>query len=120
MSAALESWRMATNGAKAPDAERAWQDIHRAIRVTRPAEPRGALGRWILPLGAAAAAVMALMVFTSQWKGRSTSQSGIARVDAARADFVEVPDDASSVVYVDGESGWLVVWAVDNSKTTNL
>ena len=38
-------------------------------------------------------------------------QRDAARLAEKRAEFVEVPGDASSVVYVDDQSGWLVVWA---------
>ncbi|MEO7415180.1 MAG: hypothetical protein ABIZ81_17695 [Opitutaceae bacterium] len=35
----------------------------------------------------------------------------------ARADFVETPQNTSSIVYGDDKSVWLVVWAVtDNDK----
>ncbi len=36
----------------------------------------------------------------------------------ARADFVELTDgSATPLVYVDRESGWLVVWAVEGEST---
>jgi len=89
-----------------PDEERAWHDIRREIRAADTLAPRAwwGLGRWALPLGAAAAlAVVALVV--PPWGGEE------ARPTVARAEFVEVPGDASSVVYIDDKSGWLVVWA---------
>ena len=89
-----------------PDEERAWQDIHREIRATRPVAPRAwwSLGRWALPLGAAAA-LAAVAVIGPSW----TDDDGPQAV--ARAEYVEVSGEASSVVYVDDKSGWLVVWA---------
>ena len=89
-----------------PDEERAWQDIHREIRATRRTAARAwwHLGRWVLPLGAAAA-LAAVALIGPSW----TDENGPPAV--ARAEFVEVPGDASSVVYVDDQSGWLVVWA---------
>ena len=89
-----------------PDEERAWQDIHREIRATRRTAARAwwHLGRWVLPLGAAAA-LAAVALLRPSW----TDENGPPAV--ARAEFVEVPGDASSVVYVDDQSGWLVVWA---------
>jgi hypothetical protein len=62
------------------------------------------LGRWALPLGAAAA-LAAVAVVGPSW----TDDEGPQAV--ARAEFVEVSGNASSVVYVDDKSGWLVVWA---------
>ena len=89
-----------------PDEERAWQEIHREIRATRPTAARAwwNLGRWVLPLGAAAALAAVAWIGPS-WTDENGSQAG------ARAEFVEVAGDASSVVYVDDQSGWLVVWA---------
>lgn len=89
-----------------PDEERAWQDIRRELRADRPAamRPWWSLGRWALPLGAAAA-LAAVAVVGPSW----TDDDGPQAV--ARAEFVEVSGDASSVVYVDDKSGWLVVWA---------
>ena len=57
-----------------------------------------------MPLGAAAA-LAAVAVIGPSW----TDDDGPQAV--ARAEFVEVSGDASSVVYVDDKSGWLVVWA---------
>ena len=94
-----------------PDEERAWQDIHREIRSAHPAGVRAwrGLGRWALPLGAAAAlAAVALLV--PSWNEEAASPM------VARADYVEVAGDASSVVYVDDKSGWLVVWAEPAAK----
>lgn len=89
-----------------PDEERAWQDIRRELRADRPAATRlwWSLGRWALPLGAAAA-LAAVAVVGPSW----TDDEGPQAV--ARAEFVEVSGNASSVVYVDDKSGWLVVWA---------
>src|SRR5205814_2001221 len=55
--AVIDDWRAATKAVQAPDAERAWQDIARAIRADREKKTssRGNLLRWSLPLAAAAA-----------------------------------------------------------------
>ncbi len=88
-----------------PDEERAWHDIRRELRAT-PSVARAwwNLGRWALPLGAAAA-LAAVAVIGPSWTDEDGSQL------VARAEFVEVSGDASSMVYVDDKSGWLVVWA---------
>jgi predicted anti-sigma-YlaC factor YlaD len=103
--AAGESLRTAAARVTVPDEERAWQDVRRELRAARPAGRDAWWGavRWALPLGAAAA--VALVAF------RPESDQPIATRMVARADFVEVPGNASSVVYVDDQSGWLVVWA---------
>jgi anti-sigma factor RsiW len=117
VAAAIEGWRATAAAVKIPDAERAWQDIHREIRKTQPIESRSPLSRWMLPLGAAAALTVVAAIFLPR---ANEPAPAVARVDPARAEFVEVADGASSVVYVDGESGWVVVWAVDNPRPTRL
>lgn len=103
---------------KVPDEERAWQDIHREIRALKPeaARPWWQLGRWTMPLGAVAAAVAVMAVFAPDFLddggGDDAPESAVAR-----AEFVEVADNASSVVYVDDKSGWLVVWADPGAKS---
>lgn len=90
-----------------PDEDRAWQDIHREIRAGRPVAARSwwAPVRWALPLGAAAALV-AVVAFVPMDRDDDGPPAAVAR-----AEFVEVPNNSSSIVYVDDKSGWLVVWA---------
>ena len=103
---AHEGLKAAAAQVAVPDEGRAWQDIHREIRAARPTAPRAwwNLGRWALPLGAAAA-LAAVALIAPSWTEDE------ARPTVARAEFVEVAGNASSVVYVDDKSGWLVVWA---------
>ena len=115
--AAVDHWRTAQARVALPDAERAWQDIHREIRRSTPANAAGSrwLPRWTIPIAAAAALVFAATQ-APRWL-HDADPSTNARPQIARADFVETAADASSMVYVDDKSGWLVVWAVsDNDK----
>jgi hypothetical protein len=117
LSQGLEGWKKQVAMIETPDVERAWQDIRREIRLSTPEPRRRAygLGRWALPLGAAAVLAV-LSAVAPRWFNPS-GPAMIPMVEAAaRADFVEVPNDASSMVYVDDRSGWLVVWAVDEAK----
>ena len=103
-----EKLRDAAARVTVPDEERAWQDIHREIRAARPARAsRWQPVRWVLPLGAAAA-LAAILAWVP-------SEDDLTPQTVARAEFVEVPNDSSSVVYVDDKSGWLVVWASANA-----
>lgn len=107
LAAVGDSLRAVAARATVPDEERAWQDIHREIRAGRPIAARSWWQplRWALPVGAAAvAAVVAWMP--------SADDEAMSQL-VARAEYVEVSGDASSVVYVDDKSGWLVVWASD-------
>jgi predicted anti-sigma-YlaC factor YlaD len=118
ITAAIDRWRTSTARVKVPDAERAWQDIHREIRLSSPEKKREtqwAVPRWTLPMTAAAALIVAAIA-APRWFGGSISAptQTVAKLETARADFVEVANNASSVVYVDDKSGWLVVWAVND------
>jgi predicted anti-sigma-YlaC factor YlaD len=114
IAAAVESLRAASAQIAVPDADRAWQDIRRAIRTTAPAgsRERGAFPRWTLPLTVAAALALAATL-APRWLGNPVP-TNTARLEVARADFVETATNTSSMVYVDDKSGWLVVWAVDD------
>ena len=112
LAVAAEDGKTAAARVAVPDEERAWQDIHRELRAARTTGARELWGvvRWALPLGAAAA-LAAFMVFFQRDEDESATPT------VARAEFVEVSGDASSVVYVDDKSGWLVVWAAPAAKS---
>ncbi len=107
---ASERLRTAAARVTVPDEERAWQEVRRGLRAARPAGGRQWWGavRWALPLGAAAAVAFGVL---GPGREEQTAARGVAR-----ADFVEVAGDASSLVYVDDKSGWLVVWAEAPAK----
>jgi len=110
-----EGLRRAAARVTVPDEERAWQDIRREIRAA-PAK-RSAWRqtvRWALPLGATAA--LAAVIALVPRGGEDVALPAAAAPAVARAEFVEVAGDASSVVYVDDKSGWLVVWAAPVAK----
>lgn len=116
MAAAIQDWRNVTARVRAPDPERAWQDIRREIRRSAPEKKAALLGlpRWSLPLAAAAGLTVAA-VTAPRWFEDAKPTTTVARLEKARADFVEVGNNSSSVVYVDDQSGWLVVWAVNDT-----
>jgi anti-sigma factor RsiW len=116
MVAVLDHWKTRSSTVPIPDAERAWQDIRRELRggARAPAPLSWSSARWAIGAGAAAAAAIAF--FTLAPSGRNVSPTVVAQLDRARADFVEVPNSASSMVYVDDASGWLVVWAVSDAS----
>lgn len=108
-----EQLRGGATRVKVPDEERAWQDIHREIRAGRAGGARAGLkwGRWALPFGAAATLALVAVLLPNG------SDPDGAQAAGARAEFVEVSGDASSMVYVDDKSGWLVVWAESPVKS---
>jgi anti-sigma factor RsiW len=104
----IETWRNEAASVSVPPADEAWARVrarrHPQRRTQRP-NPVFWLG---LPLAAAAA--VAFVFLTPETVAPET----------ARADFVETGDGSgSTMVYVDKESGWLVVWAVDTARDQN-
>ena len=128
VAAAVERWRANVAAAKAPDSTLAWQAVRRELRATTGRRESSApwFARWMLPLGGAAALAAAVAIaLVPQWRGGVGGVGGVgasspmtAAAAGARAEFVEVPNNASSMVYVDDQSGWLVVWAVDDANPT--
>lgn len=109
---AAEAWRATTAGVRVPDERLEWQRIRRRLHgesagAARPA--RGIFTVWrSATLGALAAAV-AVGVFVAPGWFRSPPTIAVA---SSLTDSVEVGSDASSaMVFVDDQSGWLVVWA---------
>ncbi len=123
---AVAGWRADVAARPAPDAERAWQDIRREIRAGAAGDsvtglPRGAFqsrarpqwrsGRWSLSVGAlGAAAVIALSVWGLRRPGPDVF-APVALNEGSSVEYVEVPENAASMVFVDDESGWVVVWS---------
>lgn len=113
---ALERWKEGTRSVAVPDVHRAWSDLRCEIRGgTATATPPGPLLSWLaMPLVATAA--LALMLVSEPRPPGTDGEPTLRQV--ARAEFVEVPSStASTVVFVDDTSGWLVVWATDTNGT---
>lgn len=109
LAAAATAWRARTAAAKVPDPAAEWDRLRPRLADAAGRTPRRrrlAPVIWFaLPLAAAAAFMLTFL----------PSSPPVAEPRAvARADFVEAGDSAAStMVYVDKESGWLVVWAED-------
>jgi hypothetical protein len=118
---ALTHWKTKAQTVAVPDAEREWHAVRRKIRggveagETRLAPRRPALLTWLtIPLAAAGALAMAL--FISLPGGKPGPVDTPAPSHLARAESVQVSGrDASTTVYVDDKSGWLIVWASDSA-----
>lgn len=122
LAAALGAWRTDSARAIVPDAEREWHAVRRRIRGgaetgSALARPRRNLFAWLsLPLGAAGAAAVALVVL--QQPRPSATLADFGDVVTARADAVEAPGhNASTMVFVDDKSGWLIVLASDTAPS---
>ena len=115
LAAANAALRTAAANVAVPDADREWQVLRQRLTAQSPRRVgarRLAPVAWIgLSLAAAAALALAFLGGHRPFGGNPDA------ADLARAEFVEVKDSsASTMVYVDQESGWLVVWAVPDSS----
>lgn len=109
LAAAAESWRAHTASVKVPDADSEWRklraELHGAEVRTSPNRRIAPIVWLATPLAAAAAIVLTFFL-------QSTPTPEIEAM--ARAEYVESGSaEASTMVFADKESGWLVVWAAD-------
>jgi hypothetical protein len=125
---AFDAYHADVAGVVVPDADEAWRDLRAKLHDTegnalrkRPLAPLIWFGA---PLAAAAALALA---FFAVRPAPSTPAREVALAPPpydpstiAGADYVEAGDPkASTMVYVDKESGWLVVWATDGDTGGN-
>ncbi len=117
LAATFTEWRTRNDNVVVPDVEREWHAVRRIIRggfaagtTSTIVRPRRNLSWIAIPVGAAAALAVALYVSPP----RATS-SGLTSTQVASAESIEVPgNNASTMVFVDNKSGWLIVWASDS------
>ena len=116
LSQAVETWKSDIARANTPDAERAWLDVRRAIRIDRDASRRSKRGvlPWALPAGIAAGLAVYGLTFLQPGTGDTEWQSAFE--EGAGVEYVDVPADAASMVFVDDESGWVVVWTTPSTE----
>lgn len=125
LNASLAALRTEIAGVTLPDVDAEWRQLQGRLRETRPAQARrrqpAPLLWFATPLAAAAAIALAFVLArptpVAEPSGVAIEPSPLAGL--AHADYVEVAvGEATPIVYVDQESGWLVVWA-DMSDTTH-
>ncbi len=101
-----------------PSAAREWEQVRRRLRggAEEPSRKLAPVYWWGGALATAAAVALAFLV-----RAPAPSQVEAPAPSAvAAADYVEVGDPAATpVIYVDEQSGWLVVWAVESSGQGN-
>jgi anti-sigma factor RsiW len=128
---AINALRAEISAVPLPDVDTEWRALRAKLHPTTgggraPAQKRRQLAPliWLsTPLAAAAAVALALLVTrpapqpqqtVAQSATRLAAPTTIAASEPAHAEFVEAGDaNASTIVYVDKASGWLVVWATD-------
>ncbi len=128
--AATSAWRETEAQVAVPDAQQEWHAVRRRIRQSEPVTNRPAW--WVRSLQLAAPLTAAAAIALVIWSGRAPSPDPPIRgstaelaanddpwtefadhfASAAKVEYVETEnEDASPFVYVDDESGWLIVWA---------
>ncbi|MBE36899.1 MAG: hypothetical protein CMI16_15320 [Opitutaceae bacterium] len=98
-----------------PDADQMWRDISARLNT---AEKQQSKSRTIAPIIwlTAPLAAAAALAFTFIPHQSDETAPAIAGNNIVQVDYVEIEDpDSTAMVYVDKESGWLVVWADDPS-----
>jgi|UniRef100_UPI00404B735C hypothetical protein len=100
-----------------PDADQVWSEIQ--ARMDSPSPIPNKQVRlfpsrlwWSVPLAAAAALAFVFITPSSESNATDSNVAVNSERIITQADYVESGDpNASTMVYVDKESGWLVVWA---------
>ena len=116
LNTALDTLKADAARVTVPDAEREWRELRAQLvgATVRPAKKRPLAP--VIWFGAplAAAAAIALVFFSGRPSPQQPLTTLQVAVETARADYVEAGDaNTSTMVYVDKDSGWLVVWATD-------
>jgi len=119
IAAAMDAFRADTAGVTLPDVNAEWRTLRARLpgatgapRKQRPLAPV----IWFTASFAAAAS-LAFVIFSSR---PPLPAPPAAAPEIAQAEFVEAGDaSASTMVYVDKDSGWLVVWASDGAAKTS-
>jgi Putative zinc-finger len=115
---AMTAFRADAANVAVPDIEEEWLKIRSALnsKSVKPLKKRPLAP--VIWFGAplAAAAALAFAFFSPQQQTKPTGDPLPVSAEIAQAEYVEAGDtDASTLVYVDKESGWLVVWATDSN-----
>ncbi len=119
LAAARTAWQETTDRVAIPDARHEWHAVRRRLRTQGTpsrSDRRHRLRTWLRVATPLAAAAMMVLIF---WQRPApslpattapTTEAQTAVI--ASAEFVETEnEDATPFVYVDAESGWLIVWA---------
>jgi hypothetical protein len=102
-----------------PNVDEEWRtlrsQLHGAAAKPGKKSPLAPVIWFAAPFAAAAAVAFAFFVTRAPVPQAPGLAPQAPAAEVARADFVEAGDaNASTMVYVDKDSGWLVVWATDS------
>jgi anti-sigma factor RsiW len=125
LATAMDEYRTGIAQGVAPAADESWQALQERMNKRQKKRPLAPVLWFGAPLAAAAAVAIAFISLqpTAQPPPPlATTQAAVAKAptEVARAEYVEAGDvNASTMVYVDKESGWLVVWATNVETKTS-
>jgi len=123
ISQAMELFKDDATAVTVPDVEEEWRKLSANLTVPLSKRPQR---RPIAPLiwfGAplAAAAAVAFAFFGQSSSTKSPAETVATPTEVAQAEYVEPGNaNASTMVYVDKDSGWLVVWATDSDTESKI
>lgn len=116
LTAAIEDFRSDAASVAVPNADEEWRTLRAQLHTTesKPTKKRPLAPVIWFGASLAAAAAVAFAFIVGNPMPQPTTLAQVT--ESARADFVEAADaNASTMVYVDKDSGWLVVWATDTA-----
>ena len=133
LAVALRAYESGLAAVPAPDADEAWRELQNRLNGTDRREKKRPLAPVIwFSASLAAAAAFAFAFLVTRPTTPPVAEPPLLAIAPppppplhdpsfiAGADYVEAGDpDASIVVFVDKESGWLVVWATDSDAATS-
>lgn len=105
-----------------PDSSRAWRDLQNLLAqpTTKPAKKRPLAPVIWFGTSLAAAAALAVAYLGTFSRPTVSPVPVAAGVTVAQADYVEAGDkNATTMVFTDQQSGWLVVWAAEPDAATS-
>lgn len=137
LAAAVDSWRETDARVEVPDPTTEWHAVRRRIRAGETkTRTGGGLPSWDRLLRVALPMAAALAIAINFWPETTSpdspletpllAQSGWDEFHdhftyEAHAEYVETEDvEISPFVYVDEESGWLIVWASEDPETPSI
>lgn len=115
---AASAWKSSDQSAEIPDVDPEWFAIRRRIRNLDESGSASPVRWWRRPrwLSLSVGAAASLLVAGLFWTGSEPERESVS---LASAEYVDVEDDSASVVvFVDEESGWLVVWSLPEVNET--
>ena len=124
LSAAMSALRSDAVNVSVPDVDAEWHRLQPQLNPVAPARrektrPLAPVIWFGVPLAAAAAVTFAFFGQSHAPQVQDPKPEPV--VELASADYVEAGNaDASTMVYVDKESGWLVVWAADSEAERSI